>query len=84
MDNNERLFKFLQKCQKNHDKPDIHSFYICIENGKAYVECRGYEVYIRHRVYGPKGESVMEWAGSTIAAANRLEKLGADYATIDM
>lgn len=82
MDNSERLFKFLQRCQKNHDKPDIHSFNINIAGGTAYVECRGYEVYIEHTVYGVDSE--IKWAGSTIAAANRLDCLGADYATIDM
>lgn len=84
MNDDERLFKFLLKCQRNHNKPDLRSFMIDIKNGKAYVECRSGEVYIQSRVYGNGFDKVKEWCGTTLAAANRLDALGADFETIDM
>ena len=72
----------MQKCNKNHYKPDLHTFFIDITGGRAYVECRGYEVYIEHTIYDI-GKTV-EWCGTVIAATNRLEALGAIYDTIDM
>ena len=43
----DRLFKFLQKCQRRWSVPDLHTFFIKIKGGEAYVECRGHnEVYI--------------------------------------
>ncbi len=80
----DRLFKFLLRCQRRHNTPDLHTFYIDIKGGRAYVECRGHAVYIQSRIYGIDNDKVTEWCGTTIAAANRLEKLGADYMTIDM
>lgn len=76
----ERLFKFILKCCKNHDKPDLHTFNIQIMDGLAYVECREQEVFIR--CYWDKKQ--VDWCGSPVAATNRLESLGADISTIDM
>lgn len=83
--NGDRIFKFLQKCQRNHYKDDLHSFVIDIDGGIAFVDCRGYdEVFIEARIYGDGFEKVNQWCGTTIAAANRLERLGGDYRTMDM
>ncbi len=85
IENGDRIFKLLQKCQRNHNTPDLHSFEIEIKGGKAYVECRGYdEVFIESIKYGEAPDKTTKWCGTTIAAANRLEMIGADYSTIDM
>ena len=76
----DRLFKLILKCQRNYNKPDIHSFMIDVKNGRAFVECRQYEVFIKFY----SGDSVKEWIGTAIAAANALDIYGADYNTIDM
>lgn len=76
----EKLFKFILKCQKNYNKPDCHSFKIMIDKGTAYVECRKYEVYVEYYVDNCK----KQWCGQAIAAANLLLKLKADENTIDM
>lgn len=74
------LFKFILKCQKNYNKMDLHSFVICVEKGKAFVECRQYEVYIEiHTI-----DNRIKWVGTAIAAANLLDLYKADYTTIDM
>ena len=77
----DKLFKFILKCCKNYNKPDLHSFEIKIKNGIAWVECRQYEVYIETHQY--KGIDT-RWVGTPMAAANRLDTLQADYNTIDM
>lgn len=75
----DKLLKFLIKCQRNHYKPDLHTFYIDVLGGRAYVECREHEIYIE--AYGPHG---IRWCGTAVAAANKLEMMGAAYETIDM
>jgi hypothetical protein len=77
----DRLFKFILKCQRNHNKLDLHSFMIDIEDGRAFVDCRSDGVCMQ--TYYNNGSSVC-WSGTAVAAANRLEMLGADYETIDM
>lgn len=77
----ERLFKFILKCCRNHYKPDVHTFFIRISEGRAYVECREHEVFI---IFYYDGKPSVEWCGTPVAAANRLEKHGADIDTIDM
>ena len=77
----DKLFKFILKCCRNHNKPDLHSFQIDTKNGRAFVECRAQEVYIEvNTIDGRKSQ----WAGTPIAAANRLEIMGADFETVDM
>lgn len=81
----DKIFKFLQKCNRQCNTPDLHTFRADIENGTVWVECRGFEVYIESRTYDNEGkEKITEWAGTTIAAANRLEKLKIDLTTVDM
>ena len=77
---NEKLFKFILKCQRNHYKPDVHTFWIDINGGRAYVECRQNEVFVQSHT----GGFVKEWCGTAVAATNRLERLDAVYETIDM
>ena len=81
MDKNEKLFKFIIKVQRNHYKPDVHSFYIKINGGEAYVEGQYGGVYIRE-FYDDGSEN--EFHGTAVAATNRLIMLGADYDTIEM
>lgn len=76
----ERLFKFIQKCVRNKDKADLHSFFININNGRAYVDCREDGVYVKTWTDG----KTTEFVGNAISATNRLEALKADYSTIDM
>ena len=78
--NEDKLFKFILKCQKNHYKPDLHSFRIAIDNGTAYIDCRQHEVFIEYYVDDCK----KQWCGLAIAAANLLELLKADINTIDV
>lgn len=80
MDNGDKIFKFLQKCNTNCHKPDLHSFTARINGGIVYVECRGYDVYIESQIFDKK----TQWVGTTVAAANRLEMLGIEFDTIDM
>ena len=82
--NADRLFKIIQRCQKNWRKPDLHSFVVMINGGKAFVECRKNEVYIEARLYAIDHDEVNQWCGTAVAAANRLTLLGADYETVDI
>lgn len=85
MTDGDKIFKFLQRCNRYAHTPDLHSFKAKIEKGTVWVECRGFEVFIESRTYDSKGaETIKSWAGSTIAAANRLELLKMDFSTIDM
>lgn len=77
----DKIFKFLLKCQRNRNKPDLHSFNVTIIDGTAYVECREYDVYME--IYRD-GRDTEKWIGSAAAAANKLDKLGAVYESIDM
>lgn len=81
----DKIFKFLQKCNKKAHVPDLHSFKADIENGTVWVECRGYEVFIESRTCDSEGkEKTTPWVGTTVAAANRLEMLKIDLNTVDM
>ena len=80
--NDNKLFKFILKCCRNYYKPDVHSFFIDIRGGKAFVECDQYEV--RMTFYLFNREEPILWCGTPVAAANRLEANGAVYETIDM
>ena len=77
----DKLFKFILKCCRNHNKPDIHSFFINIKGGRAFVDCRQYEVVITS--YFDDTEPI-KWCGTPVAAANRLKMLKADINAIDM
>lgn len=81
IDNNDRIFKFILKAQRNHNEPDIHSFFIDFDGGRAYVEGQLDGLYMKE-YYNNGLES--EFCGTAIAVANRLEMLGAKYETIDM
>lgn len=62
---NEKLFKFILKCQRNHNKPDMHSFIIRGKDSTSYVECRQYEVFIvTYYNYGTE----KQWTGTAVAA----------------
>lgn len=81
MTTGDRIFKQLQYCWKKKDIPDLHSFMVDIAGGIAFVEVRPYgEVFIETRTGNP--EKAMQWCGTMIAAANRLEMFGADPDTI--
>jgi hypothetical protein len=79
----DEIFKLLQKCNRNSNKPDLHSFTADVQNGTVYVECRGFEVYIESRIYGER-EKVYRWVGNTMAAANRLAALNIDLLSVEM
>ena len=81
IDENDRIFKLLLRCLRDRHKPDLHTFWINLNNGKAYVEAQEQGIYIeRHTVDG----KIFKFVGTAIAAANYLDKYGADYSTYDM
>ena len=82
IESTDKIFKFILKCCRNHNKPDLHTFFIDVDKGKAYVECREHEVYIA--LYFADDRPTAKWSGTPIAAANRLDKYGAIYETIEM
>lgn len=85
MTEGDKIFKFLQNCNKQRHTPDLHSFKAKIEKGTVWVECRGFEVFIESLTYNDKGLEIRTpWVGNTVAAANRLELLKMDFNTIDM
>lgn len=86
MTDGDRIFMFLQKCNINHNVPDIHSFKARINGGVVWVECRDYEVYIETQIFDENTDVCTrnQWAGTVVAAANRLEQLGIDFSTIEM
>ena len=80
----DKIFKVLQSYNRRHNIPDLHSFRIETRDGSAFVECRGDEIFIEnYRVDENGNEVFIQWAGTVIAAANRLEMLGADLLTIE-
>lgn len=82
---NDIIFKTLQYCRKNIHIPDLHSFTINIKDGIAFVEHRGYEVFVETITYDKDNkETRTQFAGSEIAVANRLDAFGADAETISM
>lgn len=81
----ERLFKFMQRCNRMWSTPDLHSFKANIKNGYVWVECRGYETYVESHTYDADGnEQITRFVGTTVAATNRLEMLGIEFDSIDM
>ena len=78
--NSEEFFKFVNKCQRNHDKPDKHSFSVKIKEGIAYVVGRFDGVFVEYYI----GDKKHQIIGTAIAMANKLDMLEADYSTIDM
>ena len=75
----DRLFKFILRCNRHKDTPDLHSFKIAITGGVAFVECRGFEVYVEAHT-----KTIERFVGTDIAVTNFLEKRGADYESIEM
>lgn len=81
----EKLFKFILRANKNANKPDLHSFRANITNGYVWVDCRGYETYVESHTYDLFGnEKISRFVGTAVAATNRLEQLGIDFDSIDM
>ena len=81
-----KIFKFLQKCNRNNHVTDVHGFKAQINDGVVWVECRGYEVYVETQIFDRYTNvcKKSQWVGTVVAAANRLEQLGMDFYTIDM
>lgn len=80
----EKIYKTLIEFNKKSNNPNMNSFNINTKRGTAYVECRGYEIYICESIYDNSGkEKQMQWIGSLLAAAQRLKMLGADLITIE-
>ena len=77
----DRLLNFLRRCQRDHDKPMQHSFWINIKHGRAYVFCTEKKVIVD--VFSNR-ESYAKYRGTDLAAAKLLEDLGAEYDSIDM
>jgi len=81
----DKIFKLLNQCNRNHSTPDLHSFVASIPHGSVFVDCRGFEVYIESTTYNENAkEHRTQWAGTLMAAANRLEKMGIDLLSIEI
>ncbi len=79
----EKLLKFINRCLRTQ-KPDLHSFVIEIECGKAFVSCLCGEVAITSFVYDVDGHEIREqFNGSASEAADYLIRNGAKWETIE-
>lgn len=76
----DKIFKLLQRMERDRDKPDLHSFKAETEKGTVFVEARSGEV----RMDEHRENEVIPWVGSYMAAANRLEMLGLKLNTVEM
>ncbi len=80
----DKIYKLLLKCNRKHYEPDMHSFRADIKNGVAFVECRGHEIFIETRKYENGNENISQWAGSLLAATNKLELLQIDLLSVEI
>ena len=82
----DKIFAFVLKCCRlAESNGGAYSFATNIRNGCALVECRPYEIYIEASIKGENVEEVVDrFAGTPVAAANRLEMLGADFDTLNI
>ncbi len=82
----ERVFKFLEKCNRHHNTPDLHSFMAKTKAGFVWVDCKGHGNYLielySHTAMGEVKTSKI--VSTTIAAAKCLEMLGIDFDSIEM
>ena len=76
----DRIFKLIQKLERNVNVPDLHSFKANIKDGIVFVDARIDGIYIEHHIEDKK----TQWVGYAIAAANRLVMLELDLDTVDM
>ena len=82
---NNLILRKILYAKRHANTPDLHSFVVNIDHGKAFVEVSRYgTVTIDERTRKPTDteENVTEWVGTLIEAANHLEALGADPKTI--
>ena len=85
MNTGDKVFKLLEKMNRQSYKKDLHSFKAKIKNGIVWVECRGYETFMETYIYDEKGnETRKQWCGTTVAAANRLEMFEIDFDSIEI
>ena len=80
-DYNEKLYKFIKKCQRYHYKPDLHSFTVETDRGIAFVECDTHEIDIYYDVDGNHARATFS---NAIDATLFLEYLNARLDTISM
>lgn len=83
----EPIWKQLQYCQRHRNDPDLHSFTVNVRDGIAFVEVGTYgECFIETKTQksADDEEKTVQWCGTLVAAANRLDMLGADPGTISM
>lgn len=76
-----RLLQFVQRCA-NTTTPDLHSFTIEIENGKAFVECLYGDIIVDVVSFGsPEGHQ--QFRGDVNGATAYLIGRGARFETIE-
>ncbi|MEN6421625.1 MAG: hypothetical protein ABFD76_06715 [Smithella sp.] len=77
----DKIFKLLQKLERNINKPDLHSFTAWCKDCFVFVEAKFVgEIYIEEQ----RGNECITWAGYPVAAANRLERLGIDLDSVEI
>jgi hypothetical protein len=77
----DKIFKLLQKLERNINKPDLHSFCAKVKNGTVYVDARCDGIYIG---FTDNKNNYSGWVGTCIAASNRLEMLEIDMDTVEV
>lgn len=78
------ILKLLQKLHRMRHKPDLHSFKAKIKAGVVYVEAEEDAIFIAAFTYDAAGkETRTRWAIPIEVAADKLEKLGIDLATVE-
>lgn len=76
------LFKIIQKMERNHNKPDLHSFIATAKECSVFVEVHfPGEIRIDENYYNGKHH---QFCGNAIQVTNRLEMLGVKTDTIEM
>lgn len=83
MDIGEQLLRFILKCAERRHIPDLHSFVISIDGGKAWVDCEWEGVRIDAITYNDGKEERTWFLGNVFEAKDYLLSRNADVSTIE-
>lgn len=76
----DKVFKLVLKMQRNHNKPDLHSFVANTKDGRVYVEGQADGCYVEHCV----GESFYQYHALPVAVANLLIQMEIDLDSVEI